>query len=73
MAHFVDYTRARRFIEEHGHPVHVTKEGLLAITWCRDAAATGRGDDTWCEEPAVFPIRDDNMVNATAIREWLGY
>lgn len=73
-AHTVPYAKAIAFIEDHGHRVFVTKEGLLALSiewgnWPEHAQSR----DLTCEAPMVFPIDDAGRVDSRAVRDWLGY
>lgn len=76
---------AIKMINDHGHKAFVTPEGLtcisVGVTATLDRAAQDIAfvdEDFVFEEVTTFPINDDTMplfenVDATAIRNWLGY
>lgn len=70
--HRTHYTKAMAFIMSHDHFAAITKDGLLALTWCNDGKEH-EADDMWHQEPMLFEVDDDGMVSSREVREWLGY
>lgn len=68
------WTRAQATIKAHGFEAYQTPDGLLALmptSWV-DAIGPDQGDRHF-DEPAVFPLRDGDMVDMRAVSRWLGH